>query len=96
MSGKAAVSNALRLRTNLVVVRKFGIVYEVPERVNKAMQGFGLDPKDYYYSLKAELPLSATNVIDKTGKVAYAFFDPDYENRAEPSEVMRVLSRLKQ
>lgn len=60
------------------------------------MQGFGLDLRDYCQSSKAELPMSATNVIDKSGKVANAFFDPDYKSRAAPSEVMIVMSRLKQ
>jgi peroxiredoxin len=77
------------------VSRRFGVVYEVPAVVTDAMQGRGLDMKAYYGTGKAELPLSATYVVAQDGKIAYAFLDADYKKRAEPSDVLSALDRLR-
>lgn len=81
--------------TGLAVAREFGIVYEVAPAVRDAMLEFGLDLKSYYNSDKAELPLSATYVVDRTGRIAYAFLDPDYKRRAEPIDILAALEGLK-
>ena len=78
----------------LEVSRKFGIVYEMPKVVNDAVLELGFDIAKYNGMEKAELPLSATYVIDKKGKIVYAFLDPDYKKRAEPSEMISVLKEL--
>lgn len=76
------------------VSRQFGVVYEVPRIVSDAMQGRGMDMKAYYGTGKAELPLSATYVVGRDGKITYAFLDADYKKRAEPAEVIAALDRL--
>jgi peroxiredoxin len=43
-----------------------------------------------------ELPLGATYVIDRGGVIRYAFVDGDYRKRAEPSDVLAALRKLKQ
>ncbi len=40
------------------------------------------------------LPLSATYVINRDGKIAYAFVNEDYRVRAEPAEIMAALGSL--
>lgn len=79
----------------LMVSRQFGIVYEMPKVVNEAVLELGFDIAKYNRTEKAELPLSATYVIDKKGKIVYAFLDPDYKHRAEPAEIFAVLKKLK-
>jgi peroxiredoxin len=76
------------------VSRKFGVVYEVPRAVAAMMAGRGLEFKSYYGTEKAELPLSATYVVGRDGKVTYAFLDADYKKRAEPADVLAALDRL--
>ncbi len=78
----------------LVVARKFGIVYEMPKVTNDAILAVGFDLAKYNEMEKAELPLSATYVISKKGKIVYAFLDPDYKKRAEHSEVIKALMEL--
>ena len=77
------------------LARKFGIVYEMPKVVNDAILEFGFDLKKYYSTDRAELPLSATYVIDTKGKIVYAFLDPDYKKRAEPADVIAALKTIK-
>lgn len=76
------------------VSRKFGVVYQVAKGVDEAMKGWGIDMKSYYGTGKAELPLSATYVVGRDGKIAYAFLDADYKKRAEPRDVLAALDRL--
>lgn len=80
---------------NFDVAREFGIVYEMPRVTNDAILKLGFDLTKYYSTKKPELPLSATYVIDRKGKITYAFLDPDYKKRAEPADILAALSRMK-
>ena len=76
------------------VARSFGVVYEMPKVVNDVILELGFDLKKYYSTDEAELPLSATYVIDRDGTIAYAFLDPDYKKRAEPADLLETLKGL--
>jgi peroxiredoxin len=39
------------------------------------------------------LPVSATYVIDRNGSIVYAYTDADYRDRADPRDVLAVLTR---
>jgi peroxiredoxin len=39
------------------------------------------------------LPVSATYIIDRDGSIVYAYTDADYRDRADPREVLTVLTR---
>lgn len=72
------------------VVRSYRIVFKligsVAESYNKAF-----DLEKYNGDESNELPLAASYAIDTSGKVIYAFSDADYINRAEPSDITKVL-----
>jgi peroxiredoxin len=80
----------------LVAARQFGIVYELPKVVDDAITAVGFDMRKYYGTEKAEMPLSATYVIDRDGTIAYAGITVDYKRRAEPEEFLAVLAGLGQ
>jgi len=77
------------------VAHAFGIAYELPEVVQEQFKGkldlakHNTDEHEY------TLPLSATYVVGQDGKIAYAFLDAEYRNRAEPKEIIEVLETLK-
>lgn len=81
---------------NLDLARKFGLVYQLPDETNKQYIGYGIDLAKRNSMEKAELPVSATYVIDQKGKIAYAFLDPDYKKRAEPEKIIETLKSLKE
>lgn len=54
----------------------------------------GLDLADIYGTYSGILPIPATFVVDRQGVVQFAFVDPDFRVRAEPSDVMEVVKRL--
>lgn len=80
---------------DLVVAKKFGIVYTVPEELNEKYVERGLDLAKYNGTAKPELPLGVTYVIAADGTIEYAFLKTDYKKRAAPSDVIAVLDRLR-
>jgi len=76
------------------VGRAFGLVYEFSEELKTAYQGFKLDiPARNGTPDEWALPVSATYVIDSNGTIIYAYTDPDYRDRADPHDVLKVLTK---
>jgi peroxiredoxin len=72
----------------------YGLVYALPEELraalssnNKALPGINGDES-------WQLPVPATYVINKAGRVSFASIDVDYRNRADPEAVLTVLRSL--
>ncbi|MBA3786608.1 MAG: AhpC/TSA family protein [Acidobacteria bacterium] len=80
---------------NLTVARKFGIVYQMPSETDELYKSKGLDVAKHNEMEKAELPLSATYVINRKGEIVYAFLEPDYKKRAAPEVIIETLSKIK-
>ena len=76
------------------VAKKYGIVYTLPEVVQKQFEG-RIDVNAYNGDNKKELPLAVTYVVDTNGKITYAFLNSDYKKRAEPEEIIKALKDLK-
>ena len=76
------------------VGRAFGLVYEFTEELKSAYNGFNLDiPARNGTPGEWALPVSATYVIDRSGSIVYAYTDVDYRDRANPRDVLNVLTR---
>jgi peroxiredoxin len=76
------------------VGRAFGLVYEFTEELKSAYRGFNLDiPARNGTPDEWALPVSATYVIDRDGSIIYAYTDVDYRDRADPPDVLKVLTR---
>jgi peroxiredoxin len=74
------------------VARQFGLVYRVPEYqeaiyrrafINLPLANGGGDGEDSW-----ELPIPATYILERDGRVLYASADEDYTERPEPAEVV--------
>lgn len=78
---------------NLDVARKFGIVYQMAPQTDEAYKSRGLDVAKHNGMEKPELPLAATYIVDKEGKITYAFIETDYKKRAEPDVIIENLKR---
>jgi peroxiredoxin len=75
------------------VGRAFGLVYQFSDELKSAYGGFGLDVPAKNGADEWALPISATYVIDRDGMIIYAYTDPDYRDRADPLDVLKVLKR---
>lgn len=74
-----------------VYARVCGVQYEMSDGQAGLYRSFGLD-------LSAlndwGVPIPATYVAGRDGRIAYAFADPDWSRRAEPGEVLASLRAL--
>lgn len=76
------------------VAKEYGIAYQLkPEVAVKYQNSFGLH--QYNGDKSNELPIPATYIIDKSGKIVYAFVDEDYTKRANPEELLKILEKIK-
>jgi len=76
------------------VARSFGLVWSLPEELraalrsnNKALPGINGDDS-------WELPVPATYVVARDGRIALAAIDVDYRNRLEPDAILAALRSL--
>ncbi len=74
------------------VAKKFGVSYVVPESVSSVYKPLLLKANG---EESGELPLAATYVIGRDGRIAYAYLTADYRERAETSELLKVIRTLK-
>jgi peroxiredoxin len=75
------------------VGRAFGLVYVFTEELKTAYNGFGLDVPAKNGADEWALPISATYILGQDGKIAHAWTDPDYRDRADPEDVIRLLEK---
>ena len=80
---------------NLTVARMFKIVYQMPDDLNAKYRSGGLDVAKYNSMEKAELPISATYIVNKKGEITYAHIEPDYKKRPTPDEIIAALVKVK-
>ena len=78
----------------LELARKFGIVYQLSVDVNEQYKGYGVDLVKQNGTEKPDLPLSATYIVNQKGEIVYSFLEPDYQKRAEPSEIIENLKKI--
>ncbi len=79
----------------LAYSRKFGLVFELAAETNRRYKENGIDLIVDNDMDRPELPISATYVINRSGKIVFAFVEPDYKQRAEPETVIARLKELK-
>ncbi len=73
------------------VATQLGLVYKIPRELNKIYLDRGIDLNDSQGNNNLELPLAATYIVEKDGRISFAFLEEDYKKRAEPSEVLGKL-----
>jgi len=76
------------------VARDFGLVLTLSEKLRPIYASFGIDIPAFNGDDTFELPMPATYVIDTDGIITYAFVDPDYTKRLEPSQIVNVLKNM--
>ncbi len=72
----------------------FGIGFEMPAEMQEKYKGYGVDLSEHNWDKSWKLPHPATYVVDREGKVRYAYCNEDYKVRADPAEVLAVLKQL--
>lgn len=72
--------------------KSLGIVFTLPDTLKPIYAEFGINVEQHNGKERFDLPLAATFVINKDGKVVFADVNADYTYRAEPSEIVKLLN----
>lgn len=74
------------------VARQFGLVYRVPEEQQAVYRRAFINLPVANGDPSWELPISATYILNRDGRVFYASANADYTERPEPAQVLEVLA----
>ena len=91
---KNALAFTVLSDTELVAAKSFGIAFTLATDVVDLYSQLGVDLPTINANGRWELPIPATFVIDREGRVALAHVKADYRQRAEPSQVLKILEAL--
>jgi len=75
------------------IAKKYGLVFKVEKDLRDVYLGFGIDLEKSQGNNKWELPIPATYVIQKNGKISYSFLDVNYKNRASVEDITNALKK---
>jgi peroxiredoxin len=73
---------------------KFGLVFRVPEAIQKPFLEMGIDLPDRHGNDAWFLPIPATYIVDRAGIIRHAELDPDYTRRMEPTAIIELLHAI--
>ena len=76
---------------NLAIMKNYKVNFTLDDATTEKYKGYGIDLTLANGSNGNNLPVPATYIIGKDGKIKYAFFNPDYRQR---SSVMNILDHL--
>jgi peroxiredoxin len=76
------------------LAQALGIQFELAPAIKALYQKFGHDLAARNDDARWALPMPATYVVEKGGRIAAAFVDPDYRRRMEPTEALDALRRI--
>ena len=72
----------------------FGLLFRVPPDFRDNYRGIGVDFPLIYGNDSWFLPIPATYVIDRDGRIRHAYVNPDFRERLDPQEIIAVLKTL--
>lgn len=81
--------------SSLNVSRAFGLAFALSPELVELYSRVGNDLPTLNGNGQWVLPVPATYVIDRLGRIAFAHIEADYRERAEPDDVLSTLERLR-
>lgn len=69
----------------------YDVLYKVDDGTVAQLNKYGIDLEKNNGNKDHILPVPATYIIDRSGKIAYVHFDKDYTKRASVSELLEQL-----
>ena len=73
---------------------KLGLVFGVSKELKEIYQKFGIDLEKSQGNTEWKLPIPATFIIGKDGKIIYEFVNSDYTQRASAEDVIAALEQV--
>jgi peroxiredoxin len=91
---KKGLSMTLLVDSGNQVAKQYGLVYTVPEDLQKVYTQFGLKVNENNADGSWDLPISARYIIGTDRKIHYASLSTDYTVRPDPSETIAALEAV--
>ena len=76
------------------LAKKFGLVYDVPEEMQKVYLGFGIDLERFNADSSWQLAMPARYVIDSSSTIRWSNVSPDHTVRPEPEETIAFIREM--
>jgi peroxiredoxin len=88
---KTKASFAVLEDKGLAIMNSYKVSFAVDENTITKYKKYGIDFEKANGENGANLPVPATYIIEKDGKIKYAFFNPDYSKRASVKDIITNL-----
>lgn len=89
--GKTHASFSIIQDKGYTIMKAYGVNYVVDPEMYAKLKGYGIDLEKNNGNTDHVLPVPATYVIDRSGKIVYVHFDKDYTKRASVSAILNAL-----
>jgi peroxiredoxin len=76
------------------VARGWGLVWKVGTSLDSLHKAFGIDLAKSNGDASNELPVPATFVVEPSGRIAFAHYDPNWSVRLEPAALVSALEKV--
>ncbi|WP_444943955.1 peroxiredoxin-like family protein [Microbulbifer sp. ZKSA006] len=76
------------------VAESYRVAFRLPQELQVLYKELGGSLPEYNGTDDWVLPVSATFVINREGRIVLASIDPDYQNRLEPAEALAAIRNL--
>jgi len=76
------------------VAMQFGLVYRIPDDIQPSYLKFNVRLPLIYGNDSWMLPIAATYVVGRDGRIAYAYVNPDYRERCDPESLIDIVAKL--
>ena len=76
---------------DFAIMKAYHTAFTVDDATALKYQGFGVDLKKANGADANVLPVPATYIIGKDGKIKFAYFNPDYRRRVTVKQVAQTL-----
>lgn len=73
------------------IMKAYDVNYKVDDAMFAKLQGYGIDLEKGNGNADHVLPVPATYVISKSGKITFVQFDKDYTKRPSVSRILQAL-----
>jgi len=73
------------------VAKEFGLVFSLAKELRPIYESFKIDIPSANNDDSYELPMPATYVLNKEGRIIYSFVDEDYTKRLEPQKILDAI-----
>ncbi|SES01960.1 peroxiredoxin-like family protein [Pedobacter rhizosphaerae] len=73
------------------IMKAYGVNFMMDEATFSKYKGYGIDLEANNGNTRHTLPVPATYIIDRSGKIRFVHFDPDYKKRASTGMLLTKL-----